>query len=189
MNTIDQHTDNFDITLWTREVEYCMAQTQLRHQNSFSRLYDLTSPKLYGLVLKIVGDEASAADVLQESYTKIWHKCHNYRPDVASAWAWMCQLTRHNAIDLIRKRSRQREDIGLEQTEQFSIDSQSIWPQQMDLDRCFENIKVEQKNAILTAYIYGRSHAELANQFKIPLGTLKSWIRRGLMELKLCLEA
>jgi len=174
---------------WNREVEQCMAQTQLRHQPSFSRLYDLTSPKLYGLILKIVGDEVTASDVLQESYIKIWHNAEAYRPDIANAWSWLCQLTRNNAIDHIRKRARQREDFDTEIPEQASKDAQQMWPDEIDLGRCLGSIREDQKNVIISSYIYGLSHHELAEKFSLPLGTLKSWIRRGLQELKQCLEA
>ncbi len=174
---------------WNREVEHCMAQIQLRHQPSFSRLYDLTSSKLYGLVLKIVGNDATAADVLQESYLKIWQNAESYRPDIADAWAWICQLTRNSAIDSIRKQTRQREDLEAELPEGISKDVQQMWPDEVDLGRCLGAIKNEQKNVIISSYIYGLSHHELAETFQLPLGTLKSWIRRGLQDLKQCLEA
>jgi RNA polymerase sigma-70 factor (ECF subfamily) len=174
---------------WKREVEQTLAQVKLKHQPAFAQLYDLTSAKLFGLVMKVVSDEALAADVLQEAFSKIWTNADQYRADLGSAWSWMCQLTRNQAIDRIRQRERRNETDYEDAPEAYSEDSASLWPEHLDLGRCLQAIRTEQRNVIVSAYVYGWSHAELTEKFDAPLGTLKSWIRRGLQELRECLEA
>lgn len=174
---------------WKRDVEQALAQVKLKHQPAFSHLYDLTNAKLFGLVLKIIPDQDLAADVLQEAYQKIWLNAPKHRSDLGSAWSWLCQLTRNQAIDRVRQRQRLNETSQDAATEDFSSDSASIWPEQLDLSRCLQTIRTEQQNVIISSYVYGLSHAELAEKFDAPLGTLKSWIRRGLQELRECLEA
>jgi RNA polymerase sigma-70 factor (ECF subfamily) len=174
---------------WKREVEQMLAQVKLRHQPAFAQLYDLTNAKLYGLILKIIPDEALAADVLQEAYSKIWQNSNQYRPDLGSAWSWLCQLTRNQAIDRVRQRSRLNETNDEATPEQISADTSTLWPEHVDLGRCLQAIRKEQQEVIISSYVYGWSHAELVEKFDAPLGTLKSWIRRGLQELRECLEA
>ena len=175
--------------VWLREVEQSLAQVKLKSQPAFAQLYDMTNSRLYGLVLKIIPDENYAADVLQDAYQKIWLNAQQHRADLGSAWSWICQLVRNQAIDHHRKHNRQKEDFGDTQPELYGTDSADIWPEYVDLNRCLQTIREEQKVVILNAYVYGWSHSELTARFDAPLGTLKSWIRRGLKELKACLEA
>ncbi len=172
------------------EIDALMSQVRLRNQSAFSMLYDKTSSRLYGLVLKIIPNEDSAQDVLQESFHKIWANAELFRSDLGSAWSWICQLTRNHAIDHCRKYKKDPaslEDINVEDPSSF--DTSAVWPEHFDLGRCLKEIRHEQQNAILHAYVYGLSHSELMEKFDVPLGTMKSWIRRGLKELRVCLEA
>lgn len=174
---------------WKREVEQTIAQVKLKHQPAFAQLYDLTNAKLYGLILKIIPDEGLAADVLQEAYSKIWQNADQYRADLGMAWSWMCQVTRNQAIDRVRQRKRLGETDNSHIEEDFSADTSTLWPEHVDLSRCLQRIRKEQQSVIISSYVYGWSHAELMEKFDAPLGTLKSWIRRGLQELRECLEA
>lgn len=174
---------------WKQDVEQALSQVALRSQPAFAQLYDLTSSKLYGLILKIIPDDELAADVLQDSYQKIWLKAQQYRPDLGSAWSWLCQLTRNQAIDRLRQLQRLNE-VPVEHSEEtYSADTAHLWPEHVDLSRCLNSIRAEQQQVIISAYVHGWSHSELTQKFDTPLGTLKSWIRRGLKELKTCLEA
>lgn len=175
--------------VWKQNVEQTLAQVALKSQPAFAELYDLTSSKLYGLVLKIIADEELAADVLQDSYQKIWLKAQQYRPDLGSAWSWLCQLTRNQAIDRLRQLQRLNEVSDDHTPETYSADTATLWPEHVDLSRCLQSIRAEQQQVIINTYVHGWSHSELTQRFDAPLGTLKSWIRRGLKELKACLEA
>lgn len=173
---------------WNRQLEACLAQVKLQHRPAFEELYRLTNGKLYALTLKIIPDRELAADALQESYTKIWRHADSYRSDLGGAWAWLCQLTRNTAIDWIRRSERRPESSDDPLIGQLIGDDSGLWQQHHDLSRCLRKIREEPRTAIVSAYLYGLTHAELAERLQTPLGTLKSWIRRGLKELHQCLE-
>ncbi len=174
---------------WDREIETCLAQVKLQHRPAFEQLYRLTSGKLYALTLKIIPDRELAADSLQDSYTKIWRSADRYRSDLGGGWAWMCQITRNGAIDRVRLAQRRPESPEDPQLSQLIGDDSGLWQQHHDLSRCLEVLREEPRAAIVCAYLYGLSHSELSERLQAPLGTLKSWIRRGLKELNQCLKA
>lgn len=175
--------------VWKQQVEGCLALVKLKHQAAFEELYQLTSSKLYGLVYKMVSDKEIAADLLQESFTKVWQQAQQYRSDLGNAWAWMCQLTRNTVIDWLR--TQQRKPTEVDETEVMDLASgdHGVWEDNKDLSECLKRIREEPRAAIVSAYLYGFSHSELADKMAVPLGTLKSWIKRGLKELQQCLEA
>lgn len=176
---------------WKLKIETLISKVQHQDQAAFETLYQITSAKLYGLILKIVPDAEIAADILQESYIKIWYQAKLYHRNLGDdwAWAWICQITRNTALDQIRRTGR-RSEVQLEETaiQAFNDDSKQL-SEQRDLNRCLIQLKTEPRNAIVLAYIHGFSHTELANKLNTPIGTLKSWIRRGLKELAICLKS
>ncbi|MEH6822495.1 MAG: sigma-70 family RNA polymerase sigma factor [Motiliproteus sp.] len=175
--------------LWNSQIESCLAQVKLQQRSAFEELYQLTNGKLYALTLKIIPDRELAADALQESYTKIWRNASGYRSDLGGGWAWICQLTRNSAIDRVRQAQRRPESPEDPLLDLLVGDDSGLWQQNHDLSRCLNKIREEPRAAIVSAYLYGLTHSELSERLQTPLGTLKSWIRRGLKELNQCLEA
>lgn len=179
------------VDAWSLQVETYLAQVQLRHRPAFEALYQHTSSRLFGLVCKIVTDREIAADVLQEAFLKVWQSADKYRSGLGGAWAWICQLTRNCALDRVRQSQRSPLSQGVddEVLSELVGDESEYWAGEKDLSRCLQKIREEPRKAIVLAYIHGLSHSELVVQLDTPLGTLKSWIRRGLKELNVCLEA
>lgn len=171
------------------ELQILFARVKLRDRTAFEKLYRQTNRKLYGLLIKIVADRDIAAELLQEGYLKIWFIAE--QGPVISPWAWMCQLMRNLAIDHVRQHGRlhprfEETDILPEaqgDNETDVADDLSL------LSRCFFSLDQEKRQAIKLAYIHGYSHEEIVARLVHPLGTIKSWIRRGLQELKQCMDA
>ncbi|QIL85412.1 RNA polymerase sigma factor [Vibrio sp. HDW18] len=161
-----------------------LSQVALRDRKAFEALYQLTSSRLYNVILPIVGDEHLAADILQEGFVKLW--VSNYLHPVDYPWAWLCQCMRNLAIDEIRKRGRRSEESLENLIERGSHTAESLSDQH--LSRCLLTLTEEKRSAIVLAYQYGMSHQEIVKHANTPLGTVKSWIRRGLQELKQCLS-
>ncbi|ENM3848713.1 sigma-70 family RNA polymerase sigma factor [Vibrio cholerae] len=159
-----------------------LSKIALRDRKAFEALYQLTSSRLYNLILHVVRDEHIAADVLQDGFVKLWFNDHYYPVDYP--WAWLCQSMRNLAIDEIRKRGRRSEE-SLENL--FEKESSTESASDQNLTRCLQSLAEEKRNAIVLAYQYGMSHQEIVQHINTPLGTVKSWIRRGLQELKQCL--
>ncbi len=176
------------------QLQELLAACALHDRRAFSRLYELTSAKLYGVVLRILIRDEWAQDCLQEAYIKVWNKAESYRPQLASPMTWMATIARNQALDLLRRRHREVRESDTEdfpeEVDQDPLPQEKL--QQTDegrrLNRCLEQLKSQQRQIIVLAYFKGLTHDELAARTDTPLGTVKTWIRRGLEQLKRCLE-
>lgn len=168
-----------------------LARCALGDQSAFSHLYQETSGKLYGVAMHILRD-SRAEEVLQDAFVRIWHRAGDYRPDKGSPMAWMASIVRHRALDMLR---RPDVEMGVEDQDVYEGDLPGPLEQTMQraearaLLRCLEQLDAVQRQVVTLAFFHGLAHAELAQRVKQPLGTVKSWIRRGLQRLKGCLEA
>lgn len=161
------------------------------------QLYDLTSSKLYGVALRVVGNREWAEDVLQEAYLNIWRIAGDYRRALSPPMAWMGVIVRSRALDFLRRRASERADAGLELTDAISETVAGDSPNPMDttqaseqawaLHECLRKLDSRQREVVSLAYLRDLSHSELAEQLKLPLGTVKTWIRRGLDQLRGCM--
>ncbi|MGE6385354.1 sigma-70 family RNA polymerase sigma factor [Pseudomonas sp. NPDC078416] len=156
---------------------------------AFEAMYHATSARLFGICLHYSGNRAEAEEVLQEVYIMAWLKASRFDPQLASAMTWLATMARNKAID--RRRARRPHD-PLETLPELSTqdsipDSLEREQEGSQLDRCLETLEEAQQRYIRVAFFEGYSYAELAERHGIALGTMKSWIRRGLLRLRLCL--
>ena len=176
-------------------LEGLLAATAEGDRTAFAELYRMTSGKLLGTAIRILGDRGAAEDVLQETYLRIWQNAHRFDAGLGSALGWLTTILRHRAIDRARILRASREnavggDTDLEAAaseppsspEHRMADGQSI-------SRCLERLDARRRTLILLAFTRGFTHVELAARMALPLGTVKSDIRRGLKELRTCLDA
>ncbi|EJE8516506.1 RNA polymerase sigma factor [Vibrio alginolyticus] len=165
------------------QIGLLLSKIALRDRDAFEALYELTSARLFTLICNIVKDEQIAADILQEGFVKLWYSEQQSVLDYP--WAWLCQTMRNLAIDEVRKRNRYRDEYAKNVMEEVCEPADVHL--NMGLDHCLKSLCEEKRNAIVLAYQHGMSHQEIVQHVKTPLGTVKSWIRRGLQELKRCL--
>ncbi len=179
---------------WKHSLDKDMASIKLGDRSAFESLYAKTSSKLFGLLIKLLNDPDLAADVLQESYIKIWLNSHQYHSSTGDPWPWICQLTRHCALDALRSKKRHSSVIDdIETISEAELETllQSQKPYLdigYDLHSCLQKVRKDARHTIVLAYFYGFSHSELAVKLQQPLGTLKSWVKRGLKEIESCLQ-
>lgn len=156
---------------------------------AFEVMYHATSARLFGICLHYSGNRAEAEEVLQEVYIMTWLKASRFDPQLASAMTWLATMARNKAID--RRRARRPHDpletITELSTQDSIADSLEREQEGSQLDRCLETLEEAQQRYIRVAFFEGYSYAELAERHGIALGTMKSWIRRGLLRLRLCL--
>ncbi|MCU7920650.1 MAG: sigma-70 family RNA polymerase sigma factor [Candidatus Thiodiazotropha sp. (ex Epidulcina cf. delphinae)] len=182
------------IRLRNQELESLLAACALNDRKAFARLYSLTSAKLYGVVLRILNRDEWAQDCLQDAYIKVWNNAGSYRSYMAAPLTWMSTIARNQALDLIRKRKREvaeSDDKGFPEQVDGALlpqDGLSQSEQGRRLDNCLGQLKEQQRQVIALAYFKGLTHDELAAYTDTPLGTIKTWIRRGLEQLRRCLE-
>jgi RNA polymerase sigma-70 factor (ECF subfamily) len=161
-------------------------------RQAFALLYQRTSAKLYGICLRLLGSDAEAQDVLQEIYVAVWQKAHRYEAGKAAAITWLAVLARNRSIDRLRRRPLASE--GLDAAGEVEDDSPSAFDLVGDaqdaarLGHCLEELEERARSMIRSAFLDGATYPELAEREGVPLGTMKSWIRRGLQRLRGCLE-
>jgi RNA polymerase sigma-70 factor (ECF subfamily) len=160
-------------------------------------LYRATSAKLYGLAVRVVGNRDAAEDVLQEAYLYIWKSAASYRASLSPPLAWMGLVVRSRGLDWLRRQSAERVSATQELDEALSDTLAGDAPNPMDttdasqqawaLHQCMSQLAGPQREVVSLAYYRDLSHSELAEQLKLPLGTVKTWIRRSLEQLRACL--
>jgi RNA polymerase sigma factor (sigma-70 family) len=160
-------------------------------------LYDRCSSKLYGLAVRVVSNREWAEDVLQEAFLNIWRSAGDYRASLSPPMAWMGLIVRSRGLDFLRRRTSDRAHVTQELDEHLADTLEGDTPNPMDtaqaseqawaLHQCLGQLDNRQREVVSLAYIRDLSHSELAQQLKLPLGTVKTWIRRGLDQLRLCM--
>ncbi|WP_380788124.1 sigma-70 family RNA polymerase sigma factor [Sphingomonas sp. R86521] len=170
-----------------------LLRTGTEDRAAFDELYRLTNAKLFGITLRICGERQAAEDVLHDVYITIWRRASGWEPGRASPITWLATIARNRAIDWRRAQGVRRtspiDDVpdiadpgeGAERMMLANEDAQRL------LD-CLDGLDGQQRDAIRTAFFDGVTYAELAIARAVPLGTMKSWVRRGLARLKDCLR-
>ncbi len=160
---------------------------------AFRRLYEATAPKLYGVALRITRRQAEAEDVLQDTYLRIWNKAGSYDASAGSALAWMAQVARHRAIDVMRAkgpiaRSANEGDADWIARVPDPVDMAGRIENGETLRHCLGRLDEQARTLIVLAYCDGYSREELAARAGRPVNTIKTWLHRGLLMLKSCLD-
>lgn len=175
----------------TAEYAELLAAIALDDREAFARLYERAAPHLFGVLLRILREEALAEEALQDVFVKVWQRAGDYRPDRASARTWLFSIARHRAFDLLRRRRPEGDaDAAPEPIDDGPGPFEWAAGQAAgaSLRDCLDRLQPDQRACIVLAYCDGYSHEELSRRIGSPLGTVKSWIRRGLELLKRCLE-
>ncbi|TAK47045.1 MAG: sigma-70 family RNA polymerase sigma factor [Xanthobacteraceae bacterium] len=178
--------------LTSAELVWLIAAVAKGDQTAFERLYAATRAKLYGVVLRILRRKDLAEEVIQDVYVKVWSNAGHFNPAIASPITWMVAIARNRAIDLTRKRG----EIPLDE-ESAAMDVAADTPDPLaerersdELKRlldCLERLDPERKNMMMLAYYNGWSREQLAQKLERPINTVKTWLRRSLIEVRECL--
>lgn len=172
-----------------------LAQVAAGDRAALADVYRRTSAKLFGICLRILVERSEAEEVLQEVYLTVWQKAGGFDLGRASAMTWLIVLARNKAIDRLRSRDRARGAHApaelaeaLEDPAEGALGTLIEKEGRARLMDCLEELAPEQRDAIRTAFLDGWTYERLATEAGVPLGTLKSRVRRGLTKLRACLE-
>ena len=174
------------------ELVWLLAAVAKGDQAAFERLYGATRAKLYGVLLRILGAPELADDVMQETYLKVWKMAGKFDPTIASPITWMVAIARNRAIDIVRRRA----DVSVEDSsEAMAVAAEAPPPlarremteELRRLLSCLGKLDPEKQRIVLLAYYSGWSREQLAQKLDIPVNTIKTWLRRSLLEIRECM--
>jgi len=171
-----------------------MARVAQGDREALRQLYDATSAKLFGVCLRILSDREESEDVLQDVYVTIWRRADRFDATRASVMTWLSTIARNRAIDRLRARGPMAYAEPVDELEiPDGADSAETLLSAADdrnkLHGCLSELDERTEKVIRTAFFEGVTYEALARRMDAPLGTVKSWIRRGLAKLKGCLQS
>ena len=175
------------------DLEDLLRDVAMQDVEAFRSLYDQTSGALMGVALRICRDRQMAEDVLQEVYVQIWQRASGFDRSRASAKAWITVIARNRAIDHIRRLGRPGEagrtpdEYEIEKLPSLAA-SVEMAADLHALANCLQGLTERHREAILRAYYHGWEREEIASHFQIPTNTIKTWLRRGLIALRQCMD-
>lgn len=157
-------------------------------KDSFADLYQQSSSTLFAVSLRLLKRKELAEEALQEAYVRIWHNANQYQQGQGTVLTWMISIVRYRALDMLRYQKVRKEQELTDQEEDTDLEPELLsFSEQALLDKCMDELDEQQKQAIQLAYFNGLTHQEVVLHMNSPLGTIKSWIRRGLVSLQRCL--
>ena len=164
-------------------------------RSALEEIYRATRVKLFGICFRILGDRKEAEDALQDVYVNLWQRADRYDPERASPISWLATFARNRAIDRLRTGKVRGGAVPVEEAaplpdEAPLADSLLVDAEQTaQIHQCLSKLDERTQRHIRAAFFEGRTYAQMAEASDVPLGTMKSWIRRGLQKLRACLEA
>ena len=175
----------------SREIAELIGRCALRDRNAFRALYERTSSKLFGVVLRILRDRAETEEAIQEIYIKVWQRADRYVEGHTSPISWLVAVARNHALDMVRARRPIADDIDT--VPDLADDSPN--PERLAqasqegarIEYCLGTLEVDRADAVRGAYLDGFSYEELAQRYDVPLNTMRTWLRRSLIKLRECL--
>jgi RNA polymerase sigma-70 factor (ECF subfamily) len=174
------------------ELAAWLAQAAGGNQAALQRLYQAEASRLFGIALKLLRDRAAAQDALQDAFVSVWQRARQFDPARGSARVWLAAVVRHRALDIARARGRETlsDDPGLgdEAITDDPLERIAATADGKRLAHCLGGLEEKNRSSIVLAFVDGLSHAQVAEKLALPLGTVKAWIRRGLMSLRACME-
>jgi RNA polymerase sigma factor (sigma-70 family) len=160
-------------------------------------LYEAAGGRCFAVALRVLGNREWAEDVLQETFLQVWRSAGDYRGSLSPPLAWLGVLARSRALDFLRRRASERADTGVALDESISetvagdspdpVDARQASEHARALHECLRKLDARQREVVSLAYFRDLSHNELAEQLKLPLGTVKTWVRRALDQLRACM--
>jgi RNA polymerase sigma-70 factor (ECF subfamily) len=162
------------------------------HRGAFRRIYDLQAPKLHAVAMRITRQGPLAADAVHDGFLQLWRNANRFDAARGNPEAWLVSLVRYRALDIARRRGREVPDDDVPEPMDDSPDALAQLASSQDaaaLHACLGQLEADRRRLLVLAFVEGLSHTEVAERLKLPLGTVKSWIRRSLQSLRLCLES
>ncbi len=181
---------------------FWLGQITLGDKSAFAALYEATSPYLMGVAMRVLKRRERAEEVLQEAYVNVWRGAAGFAQTEASPMSWLIAIVRHKALDHLRNTQHSDRHASLDDeadgsagvAHQMASDAPdpmamlSAASEQHGIRLCLDTLDAPLRQSLALAYYEGLSHGEVARHMRAPLGTVKSWLSRGVLRLRACLE-
>ena len=151
-------------------------------------IYDIEAARMVGVARRILRRQDLAEEAVQDAFMRLWRSARSFDPQKGAARTWLYAILRNCALTILRDESRFVADE--EKTEEAAPAAESAvtrLPESNALRRCLEQLDAQRRTVVVLAYVHGLSHGELAGKLGVPLGTVKSWVRRSLISLQECM--
>ncbi len=156
-------------------------------RRALQMIYDSEAPRMIGVARRILLRHDLAEEAVHDAFVRIWHGARSFNPARGSALGWLYAVVRNRALSI--HRNEHRYDPADENASEIAPEvALAGLPETSALRKCLEQIERPRRDVVVLAYVYGMSHGELAGRLKVPLGTVKSWVRRSLMSLQECMR-
>lgn len=193
MAVTDRETTREGATRWDRLV----ARVRQGDKDALSELYDQSSAQVFGLIVRIVGDSATAEEIALDIYVQVWKAAASFDPERGSAAAWLFLMARSRAIDYLRSKAGQTRSRERELPEEYRQvrdeapdpeESAGAGSRRAVIVKALGELEPEKRQAIELAFFGGLSHSEISDRLELPIGTVKTRIRSGMQKLRKTLE-
>lgn len=164
-----------------------IASLKNNNKEAFEYLYDHYAPALYGIIMKIVKDDEKAADVMQDAFLKIWKNIGGYNTEKGTLFTWILNVARNTAIDRLRLDVKLAKSVSWDHVKEAELSNGVIFnpiPATIDIRAIVQRLLPEKSLLIDLVYFQGYTHEEVSAKLCLPLGTVKSRIRKALAELR-----
>lgn len=166
-----------------------LTASSIGDESAFSQFYDLTKRKLFGIAISIMKRQDLAEEVLQEAYVKIWRHASNYDSAKSSPITWAVKIVRNHAIDVVRRKhitleSNDEAILRLTDDRETALDTLEAADMRGNVLAALRSLNPIQRSLIVAAYIHGESREQLAERFGAPVGTIKTWLHRAILQVQ-----
>jgi RNA polymerase sigma factor (sigma-70 family) len=171
------------------QVAAALARCAAGERSALRVIYDIEAPRMVGVARRILRRQDLAEEATQDTFMRVWRAARTFDPQKGAARTWLYAILRNCALSILRDEGRfvsdddKLEDAAAPMTES----ALARLPESSALRRCLERLDAERRSVVVLAYVHGLSHGELAGRLGVPLGTVKSWVRRSLISLQECM--
>src|SRR3712207_4171669 len=174
------------------DLNHALGQCARGDRLALRAIYDSEAPRMIGVAMRLLRRRALAEEAVHDTFLQVWKKADSFDPSRGEARSWIYAILRNRALNILRGETRTDlvddfEPMGLVSEEENAEAVMMRLSDTGSLKRCLEGLEPARRQAITLAYIHGLSHGELAGRLGVPLGTIKSWIRRSLISLRDCM--
>jgi RNA polymerase sigma-70 factor (ECF subfamily) len=170
------------------QVAAALARSAAGDRAALRIVYEIEAARMMGVARRMLRRQDLAEEAVQDTFVRVWRSAASYDPQKGAARSWLYAILRNCALSILRDEGRfTADDDAPEDVSPTTESALARLPETSALRRCLERLDAQRRSVLVLAYVHGLSHAELAGKLGVPLGTVKSWVRRGLIALQECM--